>query len=335
MRAHRTMAGGRSSDKLSCVTSVFYVGLQRNRSVKVTTTRFNSSAHGPSTSPSRILRLLCIVFSVILSGLLLFTIAGHVELPISRAIADVFVFLVLDLTFAYLVYRSTTINNEFSPDRSNFYWARQLPVVSGARMVAISPQRLLLFLGAYAPLRFAGECLRLGAASGVQPGGLAPRIGAVGWISAVPSNMPVAAMSRSPENSSAYSPVRSGPDEYGSAVGPGSPKKSQRFLSDPGSVGFLALAVLLNVVIMLVILLRYNNLPDTLVLHWNSRGAPDRFGSPRQIWIIPIITWLVTIGNFGLAWAVASVDRFASRFLLAATLAVELMALIALYMLMH
>jgi uncharacterized membrane protein len=113
------------------------------------------------------------------------------------------------------------------------------------------------------------------------------------------------------------------------------PLTQPRLLQDSLSVGFIAAAVLLDFAIMLIVVLRYSSLPDMLVMHWNVDGAPDRIGPTRQIWIIPIISWLVTIGNFAFAWGVDAIDRFAARFLLAATLVVELMALIALYMLIH
>jgi uncharacterized membrane protein len=93
--------------------------------------------------------------------------------------------------------------------------------------------------------------------------------------------------------------------------------------------------LLVDIAIIVIIMLRYKSLPDTLAVHWSVGGVPDRFGPTRQIWTIPIVTWIVTIGNLAIAWGVSPVDRFAARFLLVSTLVVELMALIALYMFMR
>jgi hypothetical protein len=210
---------------------------------------------------------------------------------------------------------------------------RQLLIVTRDRQFAISPERPVLFLEAYAQIRSARDHQRPGAAEGVQPGELTARFADAGWTMPVPAINRSISTSEPADYRSDLSPFPRSSEAYDSPEVTSTPLASANFLR--GAIGFLVAAVLLDIVIMAVIMARYNRLPETLVLHWNGDGAPDRFGSTRQIWIIPTITWLVTIGNFALAWGVAAIDRVASRFLLAATLVVELMALIALYMLMR
>ncbi|HVB64397.1 MAG TPA: DUF1648 domain-containing protein [Nitrolancea sp.] len=362
--------------------------------MKVSTTPSDSTTRWPpAASPGGYIGILGVVLSLLLSGLLLFVLTGHIAHPIPRVIAAalMLVFLILGITFAYLLYGYVTINYELSPEQLVICWARQrhvvpltaihqiipaverlganprgwqkfwvgyyvyslpslaglvtvvatmktrrqLLVVTRDRQFAISPERPVLFLEAYARFRRAVDLQRPGSVEGVQPGDLTTRFADVGWTAQVPAMTPPTAMSGPADYRDAHLPTPSAPAATESHWSAEASQTPANFLNDSRSIGFVVAAVLLNVLIMLTILLRYKSLPETLVLHWNGKGVPDRFGPTRQIWIIPTITWLVTIGNFGLAWMVAAFDRFASRFLLAATLAVELMALVALYMLMR
>jgi hypothetical protein len=108
-----------------------------------------------------------------------------------------------------------------------------------------------------------------------------------------------------------------------------------RLWSDPIASGLLIAALVLDIVLTLFILVRYDSFPQTLAVHWDSSGVADRFAPTRQIWTLPLITWLVTAANVAFAWLVDRYDRFAARFLLAASLGIELVALIALYWLLH
>ena len=212
---------------------------------------------------------------------------------------------------------------------------RQLLIVTRDRQFAISPERPVLFLEAYAHLRRALDAERPEGGATLQPDELTARFADAGWTTQYP------AITRASSNPGA--PVS--PDSPmifpSSAVAAKERRRTPtarsrpRLLSDTLAIGLTATALLLNIVIVLLIALRYQSLPSTLALHWNASGVPDRVGSTRQIWIVPVITWLVTIGNLALAWAVDAIDRFASRFLLFATLMVDLLALIALYMLMR
>jgi hypothetical protein len=101
-------------------------------------------------------------------------------------------------------------------------------------------------------------------------------------------------------------------------------------LDDRLAIGFLGLAVLTNVAIVIYVLTQYHSLPSSIALHWNVNGYPDVIGSPREIWTVPIITALVTIANFLLAWLSAGYDRFVSRFLLGGSVLVQIVAWVGL-----
>lgn len=78
------------------------------------------------------------------------------------------------------------------------------------------------------------------------------------------------------------------------------------------------------------IVLRYDSVPQTLPLHYNATGQPDRIGTPREIFILPLITALVAAVNIALAWSVIRFDRFAARLLLSGTCLVQAVAWVAL-----
>ncbi len=93
---------------------------------------------------------------------------------------------------------------------------------------------------------------------------------------------------------------------------------------------FLSLALALNVAMILFLLAQYDQLPQSLVLHWNANGLPDRIGTRRDLWLLPVITAIVTVANVGLAWLAETFDRFAARLLLAGTAMVQVVAWVAL-----
>jgi uncharacterized membrane protein len=78
------------------------------------------------------------------------------------------------------------------------------------------------------------------------------------------------------------------------------------------------------------ILLRYESVPQTLPLHYNTLGQPDRIGSPREIFLLPLIAGVVAAANIALAWSVVRFDRFAARLLLSGTCLVQVVTWVAL-----
>ncbi|HEX3723051.1 MAG TPA: DUF1648 domain-containing protein [Nitrolancea sp.] len=215
---------------------------------------------------------------------------------------------------------------------------RQLLIVAGDRQFAITPDRPVLFLEALTELRSALVSEPIGISEELKPEQLVARTVDAGWSVKQSTGRRAA-----PPPISPYSPVS--PSIYPQ---PGDvnelPRERERvastmiepgLLRDPRAIGLIFGALFLNVMIMVIIMLRYKSLPETLAVHWSVGGTPDRFGPTREIWTIPLVTWIVTIGNLAIAWAVDPLDRFTARFLLASTLIVEAMALIALYMFMH
>jgi hypothetical protein len=75
---------------------------------------------------------------------------------------------------------------------------------------------------------------------------------------------------------------------------------------------------------------RLDALDRGLPIHIGAAGFADRWGSPAVLWRIPLLATMITLMNASAAWFLAPSDRFASRFLIAASLVVHLLAWIAL-----
>jgi len=100
--------------------------------------------------------------------------------------------------------------------------------------------------------------------------------------------------------------------------------------ADRPSVSLLLLGGALVATMLWFILIRFDAVPQTLPLHYNLNGRPDRIGTPREIFYFPLIAALITIANFALAWSVIRFDRFAARLLLSGTCLAQLVAWVAL-----
>lgn len=100
--------------------------------------------------------------------------------------------------------------------------------------------------------------------------------------------------------------------------------------ADRPSVGLLLAGGALVAAMLWFILIRFDAVPQTLPLHYNLNGRPDRIGTPREIFYFPLIAALITVANLALAWSVIRFDRFAARLLLGGTCLAQLVAWVAL-----
>lgn len=98
---------------------------------------------------------------------------------------------------------------------------------------------------------------------------------------------------------------------------------------DRPAVTLILAAGLLVAAMLWFIVLRFGTVPSALPLHYSATGQPDRIGTPREIFVLPLITALVAVANVALAWSVMRFDRFAARLLLAGTCMVQLVAWVA------
>ncbi len=215
--------------------------------------------------------------------------------------------------------------------------SRQLLIATADRAFAISPERPVLFVEEYGRLRRRLDLQRTGGFPTVERGEGARRLASAGWTMEFPAlTLPPRPTFDELDDANETAP---GPSQRAALAAARSadvsPALRPLLLADRVALAVLAVAVLLDVLLVGYILLQYDRIPPTIALHWNVNGLPDRIGSPREIWTLPLITGIVTIANFGLAWSVESFDRFAARLLLGATCLVQVFAWVAVVTLIH
>ena len=96
-------------------------------------------------------------------------------------------------------------------------------------------------------------------------------------------------------------------------------------LEDSVALGLLGASVVVAVVMALVTFSRVGDLPSTIELRYDADGFPTLWGPPKSLWQLPLLVTMVTLINLVLAVALSRFDRFASRFLLAASLVIGLL----------
>ena len=97
------------------------------------------------------------------------------------------------------------------------------------------------------------------------------------------------------------------------------------------ALGLLAVNAVSLAAMAAVLSSQLGTLPDSLAIHLDAAGAPDRWGVRRVLWRIPLLAAMTTAMNTVVAWALAPHDRFAGRFALAAALVVHLIAWVAVF----
>jgi hypothetical protein len=75
---------------------------------------------------------------------------------------------------------------------------------------------------------------------------------------------------------------------------------------------------------------RSDALPTWIVTHLDAAGNPDQWGTSATVWRVPLMTAMLTLGNFICAVFLTRRDAFAARFLVAAALLVHVLAWIGL-----
>lgn len=180
---------------------------------------------------------------------------------------------------------------------------RQLVVCSSRGAFGISPDRPADMMAAVADARQAAAPLESWA---LGEGGPAPT-----------------ALPRRPTPLSAASSAREPEDEDDDT-------SASSLLRDRIAVGLVLAAGALVTLMLWFIVLRFDRVPAALPLHYSATGQPDRIGTPREIFILPLIAALAAVGNIALASSVVRYDRFAARLLTGGTLLVQVVAWVAL-----
>lgn len=104
---------------------------------------------------------------------------------------------------------------------------------------------------------------------------------------------------------------------------------SSPLATDSTALILLGIGLVSVLVMALVLAVRLGGLPETIVLHLNAAGIPDRWGSPRVLWRLPVMSLFITVMFSVVAWFLYPIERFGARFALAAAVVAQLIAWVA------
>ena len=100
-------------------------------------------------------------------------------------------------------------------------------------------------------------------------------------------------------------------------------------VNDVPALGLIGAGIISLVAMAIVVGNQASSLAPEFATHVSASGLLEDFRSESALWRLPIISLAFTLMNLVIAWFTAPIDRFASRFALAAALTVQLIAWVA------
>jgi len=100
--------------------------------------------------------------------------------------------------------------------------------------------------------------------------------------------------------------------------------------NDATALAFIGLSCLSLLLMTIVVANRIGALNPVISTHISASGIPGGFASRTTIWHLPLLAAMLTLMNLVAAWFISPLDRFASRFLLAASVVVQFVVWVAL-----
>jgi hypothetical protein len=86
----------------------------------------------------------------------------------------------------------------------------------------------------------------------------------------------------------------------------------ERMLRDDWIVAILMVAFLVNLGLVAFLVLRFDGMNDLIPLHYDAQGFPDRIEPKNLIYDLPVIGFVILLGNASLALAAYRRERAAS-----------------------
>jgi hypothetical protein len=100
-------------------------------------------------------------------------------------------------------------------------------------------------------------------------------------------------------------------------------------VNDATALGLIGTAVLSLATMAILVANRIDSLAPEFATHVSASGLLEDFRGESALWRLPLLATMFTLMNLVIAWFVAPLDRFASRFVLVAAIAVQFVAWVA------
>ena len=91
-----------------------------------------------------------------------------------------------------------------------------------------------------------------------------------------------------------------------------------RLLHDDVASSLVAAGVALPLLMAAYLFSQYEGLLDQVPLHWDAHGRVDRVGQPSDLWTLPLMALVVLVTNTALATLLIALDRYLARLMTAA-----------------
>lgn len=102
-------------------------------------------------------------------------------------------------------------------------------------------------------------------------------------------------------------------------------------VNDAAALSIIGVGMLGLSAMAIVVANQAESLAPTFATHVSASGVLQNFEHYNGLWRLPLLAAMLTLMNIVAAWFISPLDRFASRFLLAAAVVVQLVAWVALF----
>lgn len=101
-------------------------------------------------------------------------------------------------------------------------------------------------------------------------------------------------------------------------------------VNDAAALGMIGLGLLSLAAMAILVANRADTLAPSFATHVSASGVLEDFRGSSALWRLPLLSAMLTLMNIGAAWFISPIDRFASRFLIAAAILMQIVAWVAL-----
>jgi hypothetical protein len=102
-------------------------------------------------------------------------------------------------------------------------------------------------------------------------------------------------------------------------------------VNDALALALLGIALASLAAMAIVVANQVDSLEPSFATHVSASGVLEGVRGADALWRLPLLAAMLTLMNAGAAWFISPIDRFASRFLLAAAIIVQFVAWVALF----